>query len=82
MKFFAESLDTNTDEWRQASLGHPLSDLICRGDSVAVFLGVASRAVAVLKIDAKILNSLTAELFADAGKDRVRNVRRQIERPG
>ena len=69
--FFAERLDADTDKGRQRPFLHAARDFARHLDGVAIFLGVRSRAVAVLEVDAEVFHRLALELVHDAGGDRI-----------
>src|SRR5207244_7559569 len=75
-----EGLDADADRGRQRPGREAGRDLASRRDGVAVFLGVGAIAVAVLEVDAEILDRLAPELLDDARVDEVRERTRQKER--
>src|ERR1044072_4659147 len=66
MQLGGECFYTDPDKRRERSIGQPAGDLLGSGRSVTVLYGVGPRAVAILKIDAKILHRLTTEFFGNA----------------
>jgi hypothetical protein len=62
--------DADADERRQRAFAHALRELVRDDLRVMVFLLVGTIAVAVLEVDAEVLDRLAAELLADALPDR------------
>ncbi len=77
-KLLAERLDANAEEGGQRPGLEPAGDLLGGRGRVAVLLGLGAIAVAVLEIDAKILDRLALELLDDAPVDGVREPGRRI----
>src|SRR5436190_17750192 len=79
MKLITERLYASADKRRQRARGQTLCEFLGGRRGVSVLFFVGPRAVAVLKIDSKVLDRLTPNFLADPGKDPVRQVTRKIQ---
>ena len=66
LELLAQRLDADADEGRQRVLPETQRHLLGRRSGVGVFLGVGPVAVAVLEVDAEVLDRLVAQLLDDA----------------
>ncbi|EXI68770.1 MAG: hypothetical protein AW08_01082 [Candidatus Accumulibacter adjunctus] len=74
-----KGLDANADERREDVLAHPLGDLVRRGDGVTILLVVRPIAVAILEVDAVVLDGLRAQLLEHPVVDGEREPRRLLD---
>ena len=70
MKFFAKSLDANTDKRRQSSASKPLATSRAAAICVAIFFRVGAGAITIFKINAKIFDGFANEFFPNTLENR------------
>ena len=68
-QLLVQRLHPYANERWQGLLRHPLRQCAANGNSVSVFLGIGTVAVAILKVNAKIFHRLTRQLFLHAIED-------------
>ena len=81
LQLLAQRLDADADERRQRAVRQPRRDLVGRGLRVAVLFVVGAVAVAVLEVDAEVLDRLARQLVDDARVDAVGEARDRARSP-